>query len=73
MPHRFVFVCCPTHKRTPGPLRRYLVCSGLCLIFWGLQKIGKLLGPEEDDFRVWQRARYSMAEAKKGPDEVAIA
>lgn len=50
------------------------------MIFFGFQKLGKLLGPEADDFRVWQRERYSMAaayEVKKdvtaGKEEVDVA
>ena len=35
------------------------------MLFWGLQKFGMILAPEKEDFRVIQRAAYSMADANK--------
>ena len=47
----------------------YALAMAMSIIFWGLQKFGMILAPEKEDFRVIQRAAYSMADAnKKGGD-----
>jgi AGZA family xanthine/uracil permease-like MFS transporter len=47
----------------------YALCGALCLIFFGFQKAGKILGPEKEDFRVLQRAAYSMKDANATKDD----
>ena len=40
----------------------YALAMAMSIIFWGLQKFGMILAPEKEDFRVIQRAAYSMAD-----------